>query len=407
MDMNDLFNEKKQSPAGGPPCWKGKKIHPTKPTKMKGGKRVNNCIDAGTNEEVDQVDEKKYKAPTPAEIAADKKKDQRGKARPSITAKSTSNKVYKNYNEEVELDEAVKTKVYKSGKYWLVDVTSSKIDYTDWGPSGRGFDSEEDAQEFAKHIQKSVKESAELDEATDFRKGDTVHEVGSKLKGTVLHKGNRDEVVVKFGSINKSIPASQLRLVDELEEAAVCPQCGDPNCNCEPGTCDCEPVEESALDLSELRQLAGLSEADDSESCKACAGRGHKPAAGGMDRDCEKCDGTGKVANEKVGESYATAPYGDQEDTMVNYSKTKRMGDASVTVSANAKSMEELHQVLALAGLDPSAADKYAEPEEPCGCDDAEPEAEQPGPSTLNYRYETDKEKLIDIIKQRLQQKLS
>lgn len=42
-----------KSPAGGPACWKGKKIHPTKPTKIKGGKRVNNCIDAGTNEEVE------------------------------------------------------------------------------------------------------------------------------------------------------------------------------------------------------------------------------------------------------------------------------------------------------------------------------------------------------------------
>ena len=31
----------------GKRCWKGKKIHPTKPTKMKGGKRVDNCIDAG------------------------------------------------------------------------------------------------------------------------------------------------------------------------------------------------------------------------------------------------------------------------------------------------------------------------------------------------------------------------
>lgn len=66
--------------------------------------------------------------------------------------------------ESVELDEAVKTRVYKSGKYWLVDVTSSKIDYTDWGPTGRGFASEKDAQEFAKHMQKSVKESVELDE---------------------------------------------------------------------------------------------------------------------------------------------------------------------------------------------------------------------------------------------------
>jgi hypothetical protein len=66
--------------------------------------------------------------------------------------------------ESVDLGEAVKTKVYKSGKYWLVDVKHSKIDYTDWGPTGKGFANEKDAQEFAKHIQKSVKESAELGE---------------------------------------------------------------------------------------------------------------------------------------------------------------------------------------------------------------------------------------------------
>lgn len=52
----DQVTEKKKSPAGGPACWKGKKIHPTKPTKMKGGKRVNNCIDAGTKESVDDCD---------------------------------------------------------------------------------------------------------------------------------------------------------------------------------------------------------------------------------------------------------------------------------------------------------------------------------------------------------------
>lgn len=56
-----------------------------------------------------------------------------------------------------------------------------------------------------------------LQEATDFRKGDTVHQVGSKLKGTVMHKGNRDEVVVKFGTITKTIPSSQLRLVESVE----------------------------------------------------------------------------------------------------------------------------------------------------------------------------------------------
>jgi len=35
----------KESPAGGPACWDGKKIGSPK-TKMKGGRRVNNCIDA-------------------------------------------------------------------------------------------------------------------------------------------------------------------------------------------------------------------------------------------------------------------------------------------------------------------------------------------------------------------------
>jgi hypothetical protein len=62
-----------------------------------------------------------------------------------------------------------------------------------------------------------VKESAELGEATDFRPGDTVHEVGSKLKGTVQHKGNRDLIAVKFGSVNKMIPASKLRLAEEVD----------------------------------------------------------------------------------------------------------------------------------------------------------------------------------------------
>jgi hypothetical protein len=50
MQRRKKTNEKKKSPAGGPPCWDGKKIHPTQPTKMKGGKRVNNCIDADSSD---------------------------------------------------------------------------------------------------------------------------------------------------------------------------------------------------------------------------------------------------------------------------------------------------------------------------------------------------------------------
>lgn len=67
-----------------------------------------------------------------------------------------------------------------------------------------------------------ITQNAKLGEATDFRKGDTVFQVGSKLKGTVQHKGNRDLIAVKFGSINQMIPASKLRLAEEteLDEAA-------------------------------------------------------------------------------------------------------------------------------------------------------------------------------------------
>jgi len=99
--------------------------------------------------------------------------------------------------------------------------------------------------------------------------------------------------------------------------------------------------------------------------------------------------------------------YSNAEDVeQVSYSKTKRHGDAQVTVSANATSMQELHDVLQLAGITlsadhPSMQEPEAEDPQDCASD-----SEAEGPTTLSYRYETDKEKLIDIIKQRLQQKL-
>lgn len=53
LSPEDLLGEKKSSPAGGPACWTGKKIGNPK-TKMKGGKRVNNCVPEGTEEELEQ-----------------------------------------------------------------------------------------------------------------------------------------------------------------------------------------------------------------------------------------------------------------------------------------------------------------------------------------------------------------
>ena len=49
ITAEDLLGEKKSSPAGGPACWDGKKIGNPK-TKMKGGKRVNNCVPEGAED---------------------------------------------------------------------------------------------------------------------------------------------------------------------------------------------------------------------------------------------------------------------------------------------------------------------------------------------------------------------
>jgi len=67
----------------------------------------------------------------------------------------------------------------------------------------------------------NITDTAEIEEGTEFVKGDVVMDVRTKLKGTVLHKGNKDDVFVKFGSITKGISGKNLRLVEsiELEEA--------------------------------------------------------------------------------------------------------------------------------------------------------------------------------------------
>lgn len=121
-----------------------------------------------------------------------------------------------------------------------------------------------------------------------------------------------------------------------------------------------------------------------------------------------------KVEAEQLNEAYYAGPEAmpgamgaPSEETNVSYSQTKRIGDATVSVNANAKSMEELHKVLALAGLEPSAADKYAEPDEPEAEPAAEPDVSPCGADRPSMAYSTDKSALVDMIKQKLQQKLS
>jgi len=135
-----------------------------------------------------------------------------------------------------------------------------------------------------------------------------------------------------------------------------------------------------------------------------------------------------KNPEESVNENYSAGPevmpgaVEQQDDTeSVSYSKTKKQGDAQVTISANADSMQELHDILKLAGITlPKTDNEEPEQEQPemepeiemddeCGCDD-EPEN---APSVLvkskldNPSYSTDKETLINVLKDRLKNALT
>jgi len=89
-------------------------------------------------------------------------------------------------------------------------------------------------------------------------------------------------------------------------------------------------------------------------------------------------------------------PAQDQDVENVTYSKTKKQGDAQVTISANAKSMQELHDVLKLAGITLPQKDSHSEPE---------PEPEQPCntcASDQDASYSTDKAVLTNVIRDKL-----
>jgi len=119
----------------------------------------------------------------------------------------------------------------------------------------------------------------------------------------------------------------------------------------------------------------------------------------------------------------AGEPYGipDQEEDKenVSYSKTKRKGDASVTVSANASSMQELHDVLRLAGITlPNQEEPQAEPEaEVSGDEEPEtavivhPDHDEESDSPCDGgdedpAYTTNRQTIIDRLRDTLKAKL-
>lgn len=124
-----------------------------------------------------------------------------------------------------------------------------------------------------------------------------------------------------------------------------------------------------------------------------------------------------------VEESYympSTSAYGvvggDQETTTVSFNQSKTMGDATLNVSASAKDMDELHRILKLAGINYDSDGEKQEPsmqdvavalephapeapaEEPCGCEVEEP---------ADVKYTTDKQTLINVLRDKLQKRLA
>ena len=122
-----------------------------------------------------------------------------------------------------------------------------------------------------------------------------------------------------------------------------------------------------------------------------------------------------------------------EEDERVTYSKTKKQGDASVTVSANASSMDELQDILKLAGMEPQTnvvpgdaddedpeeeellmpvqSQDHEEPEMDDCCDDEEcdddcGDEEKPKMIVLK-KHDMDKSSLFNSLKAKLQDKLS
>lgn len=111
------------------------------------------------------------------------------------------------------------------------------------------------------------------------------------------------------------------------------------------------------------------------------------------------------VEAKQLAESYPMGVRQADTDTeTVSYSKTKTQGDATVTVSANAQSMDELHDVLRLAGIE---IDKPQEPEAPEAPEQPEIDSCDSAEEPSRDAYSTDKQKIIDVIKSRLANKLS
>jgi len=184
----------------------------------------------------------------------------------------------------------------------------------------------------------------------------------------------------------------------------------------------------------ELRKLAGLTEAEDDMPSKPQVMKFCKDGMSVSEicnkfPDCDQdklkelykdCKDALKQKDQVEMSEAMSDVYGstvsEESEERVTYSKTKKDGDATVTVSANADSMEELHKILKLAGITlPKSNDEPEHSEEPEVAQDVEivampteVEPESPcGTSDSDASYSTDKEVLVNYLKDKLKKRLS
>ena len=128
---------------------------------------------------------------------------------------------------------------------------------------------------------------------------------------------------------------------------------------------------------------------------------------------CSDCGEHASAVEESLEEGYPMGmpPTAPEDRTEITYNQTKNSGpDAQVTINARAPNMEELKKVLAMAGLDPEGAEKHdiVEPDSIKVVDVSPADSSPCGSSEpLGMSYSTDKEELIDMLKNRLRQKMA
>lgn len=423
--MESAVAEKKKSPAGGPACWKGKKIHPTKPTKMKGGKRVNNCIDAGTKESFER-------GQRPAKPWMNNPEMQTFDPNESPEMQSVQlYSIWKVQGEEALVDAmGISYDEFEQGLEALADKWGRSPDeeiVTHWfieqwtGAEDHMKESFDPGAEptMAMEFMAIYKEQGEdeLSDAMGLTSGEFDREIADLAIATGMDENeDREELIHQY--IEDTIANSDMDMHEDYDDD----EFDD----------DWQPEDEFNDDEHDddgnYRGLYTDGDEDGYDEFGVDAfpdpafgdGPGTDPDVDGYgdDEDLDDLDDFNisrrDIKKEEtemnsidelrqlagLNESY---PMGMDPDnnTNVSFNQTKKIGDATLNIHASAKDMAELQKVLQMAGLDPDGAEKHMPEPDSVQVVDVDPMPASPCGGS------TDKQTLADMLRAKLQQKLT